>query len=415
MPAHASLEAVLRSTHRALVEGFRASGSWIQVLDSQCPGGGYARQYDGEEVTLSAEVIDLAQRLALRLWREQEVLVVVAGQTPDLPDVVHRQLEELELASVLAVALGAGTECLGFLALTRREQDPPWSQVEIDSAKQIGHDLGAALMTARALEREREMVRELQRLDDYRSQLIATMSHELRTPLTVIAGNLEMLGGLDLESVAMQHHAAMTRGADRMKKVVDNLLVLARVSNPQHPLVPVPVDLHDVAHDVVALVDSAARTKGLTLNVDLEPTDLVVPGDPEEIDRLLANLVSNAVKYTPAGGTVTVSAQYRPEEVVLRVVDDGLGISEEDQAGLFGAFFRTTNPDALAQPGTGLGLAIVATIVERHEGSVNVSSELGTGTTFTVTLPVIHSGQNAVEPGFTTPRNAATRTNVQIA
>jgi signal transduction histidine kinase len=231
------------------------------------------------------------------------------------------------------------------------------------------------------------MVRELQQLDDYRSQLIATLSHELRTPLAVISGNLEMLGDLDLGEAAERFGEAMNRGASRMQKVVDDLLVLARVSDPRHPLEQVPVDLHVVTQEVVALVESTARAKGLTLRVDVERTGLVVAGDPSELDRLLGNLVSNAVKYTHSGGTVEVSVSRRDDDVVLRVSDDGLGISEEDQAGLFRAFFRTTNPEALREPGTGLGLAIVATIVKRHRGRVEVSSRLGVGTTFTVTLP----------------------------
>jgi signal transduction histidine kinase len=271
--------------------------------------------------------------------------------------------------------------------LTRGPDDPTWSAVEAASAQEIGHDLGAALVTARALEGERNLVRELQQLDDYRTQLIATLSHELRTPLTVISGNLEMLGELDLEETARRYHQAMTRGTHRMGKVVDDLLLLARVSDPQHPLVPVPVDVGAVTADVVALVESTARAKGLHLRVDLGPGGLVVPGDATEIDQVVGNLTSNAVKYTQAGGTVAVSAVRREDAVVVEVADDGLGISEEDQVGLFRAFFRTTNPDALREPGTGLGLASVATIVERHRGSVRVSSELGRGTTFTVTLP----------------------------
>lgn len=390
VPAHVSLEDVLRSTHLPLVEGFRASGSWVHVLDS--PGGSYARQHDGEMVTLPQDVIDEACRTAPRLWRDQTVLVVVAGETPDVPELVHRQLENLGLASLLAVALGAGDECLGFMVLTRRAQDPPWSQVEIDSALEIGHDLGAALMTARALERERALVRELQHLDDYRTQLIATMSHELRTPLAVITGNLELLDDLlddlELESNAARHRAAMTRGSERMKKVVDDLLLLASVSNPQHPMVPVPVDLHALVGDVVSRLEERAGEKGIHVFVEVEPTELVVPGNPAELDRLLANLVSNAIKYTDEGGAITIRIAPGDDEVVVRVVDTGIGISESDQVGLFGAFFRTSNPDALAQPGTGLGLAIVATIVERHEGSVNVVSRLGEGTEFVVALPL---------------------------
>ena len=380
----ASVEAVLRLTHGPLVEGFGASGSWIQVFD---PPVGYARAHDGETVFIADEVVDVAIRWAPVLWAEQRCLVATVGESEDLSPAVHALLEDLELWSVLGVPLGVGPECVGFLVLTRRAQDPAWTPGEIDSALEVGHDLGAALTTARALERERTAVRELRQLDDYRSQLIATLSHELRTPLTVISGNLELLGGHGLDPAGERFHAAMTRGTERMQKVVDDLLLLARVSHPQHPLVRAPVDLRTVADDVTMLVESTARSKGLTLAVELEDAPLVVLGDVGELDRLLGNLVSNAVKFTPAGGLVRISARRRGDAVVLRVSDTGLGISEEDQAGLFSAFFRTTNPAALSESGTGLGLAIVASIVERHAGRVEVESRLGEGTTFTVTLP----------------------------
>jgi signal transduction histidine kinase len=380
----ASLEAVLRLTHGPLVEGFGASGSWIQVFD---PGIGYARSRDGETVFVTDEVIEVATRQAPVLWAEQRCLVVTVGESGEMSGAVHALLEDLELCSVLAVPLGVGSECVGFLVLTRRAQDPAWSQGEIDSALEVGHDLGAALTTARALERERTAVRELQQLDDYRSQLIATLSHELRTPLTVISGNLELLGAHGLDAEAERFQAAMTRGTQRMQKVVDDLLLLARVSHPQHPLVRAPVDLRAVVDDVAMLVESTARSKGLTLSVEHEERPLVVLGDAAELDRLVGNLVSNAVKYTPSGGVVRIVARCEDAHVVVRVADTGLGISEEDQAGLFSAFFRTTNPAALSESGTGLGLAIVASIAERHAARIAVESALGEGTTFTVSFP----------------------------
>jgi len=394
VPAQASLDAVLDLVHRPLVDGFRATGSWIQVLDDDGRGRGYVRDHHGDPVPLSDGMAALAHRLAPMMWAEQRMVVVTEhGRThapahaAPLVDEARRQMVELGLSSALGIPLGVGTECLGFVVLGRRAQDPAWTEVEIDSALQIGHDLGAALMTARALERERNMVLELKQLEDYRTQLIATLSHELRTPLTVISGNLELLGELELEKPAPQYHEAMARGTRRMASVVDDLLLLARVSDPHHPLEPVPVDLRRMARDAVALVESSARAEALTLELDLGEDELVVPGDPAELDRLLTNLVSNAVKYTGPGGTVQVSAARRGAEVVLRVADDGFGISEQDQIGLFRPFYRTTNPEALNRPGTGLGLSIVATIVERHRGRVEVSSRLGEGTTFTVTLP----------------------------
>lgn len=400
MPAQASLEAVLHHTHGPLVEGFGAAGSWIEVLDPRI---GYARGRRGEAVDVSEDVIDLARLFAPRLWERQEVLVVGPDLTPREGETrlegeaLERALAEMarvDAACALAVALGAGPECLGLLSVFRRRQDPPWSSAEVASLLQIGHDLGAALMTARALEGERALVRELQLLEDHRTQLISTLSHELRTPLTVIAGNLELLGALDLGERGVRIHGAMKRGTTRMQQVVDDLLLLATVSDPQHPLQRQPVDLRTVVVEVAHLVETPAKLKHITLDVELAPASLVVPGDPTELDRLLTNLLSNAVKYTPEGGHVTVSGLQVGDQVVLRVRDNGLGISEEDQAALFGAFFRSTNPVALREQGTGLGLTIVSTVVGRHGGRLEVESALGEGTTFTVTLPADPADQS---------------------
>lgn len=397
MPTEASLESVIMHTHRPLVEGFQAVGSWVQVLD---PEAGHALRRDGSTVEISESVVELARQFAPKLWASQEAVVVgqdvepLAGvQRIDGPILAasRAQLEQFNVASMLAVALGAGGDCLGFLAVFRRAEDPPWSAVEVESALQIGHDLGAALVAARALESERVLVRELQQLEDYRSQLISTLSHELRTPLTVIAGNLELLEGVVLDESGARIAEAMSRGTLRMQKVVDDLLLLATVSDPAHPLEPRPVDLRRLVDDVVALVETTAKLKELTLEVELGVDALIVSGDHVELDRMVANLLSNAVKYTPQGGHVSVRAVRRSEEVVLQVRDDGLGISEEDQAALFGAFFRSTNPDALREQGTGLGLTIVSTVVGRHGGTLDVESALGEGTTFTVTLPLDRS------------------------
>ena len=389
-PTHGSLEDVLRLTHGQLVASFDSRGSWLHVFQPEGDGVGVVRTEDGAQIDMPADVLELANKVAPQLWSEQRPLVMTADRIPEaLPAAIRELVVRRGVSWGLGVALGVGDECVGFMALWRYADQPAWSPVEVASAQQIGHDLGAALMTARALERERNLVSELQEIDDYRSQLVAMLSHELRTPLTVISGNLELLGDTKLDPQAKRYHEAMGRGTERMQMVVDDLLLLARVSNPNHPLVRLPVDLRSVMREVVSLVESTARSKRVTLTVDLDPAPLVVPGDAVELDRLVGNLVSNAVKYTGSGGTVAVNARRRGGEVVLVVADTGLGISEKDQQGLFRAFFRTTNPEALREHGTGLGLAAVATIVERHQGRVEVRSRLGEGSTFTVTLPTV--------------------------
>ncbi|WP_323794416.1 HAMP domain-containing sensor histidine kinase, partial [Nocardioides sp.] len=207
------------------------------------------------------------------------------------------------------------------------------------------------------------------------------------TPLTVISGNLEMLQDVVLDPETDRFREAINRGTTRMQRVVDDLLLLARISHPQQPVERSPLDLRPAIREVSAFVESTAIAKGLALHVEISDDDLTILGHAAEIERLLSNLVSNAVKYTRTGGTVRVSARRVEHRVVLQVADDGLGISRADQARLFTSFFRTTNPDALRESGTGLGLAIVSHIVQRHGGTVEVASRLGEGSTFTVRLP----------------------------
>ena len=317
-PTHGSLEDVLRLTHGQLVASFDARGSWLHVFQPDGPGVGVVRTHTGEQVEVASDAVGLVGAVASDLWAEQRPLVLARDDVPErLAPAIRRHLTHPDVAWVLGVALGVGEECVGFMALWRHADQPGWSPVEIASAQQIGHDLGAALMTSRALESQRNLVSELQQIDDYRSQLVAMLSHELRTPLTVISGNLELLGDTDLDPQAKRYHEAMGRGTERMQTVVDDLLLLARVSNPSHPLVRLPVDLRSVMREVVSLVESTARSKGVTLTVDLDPAPLVVPGDAVELDRLVGNLVSNAVKYTGSGGTVAVNARRRNGEVVL--------------------------------------------------------------------------------------------------
>ena len=130
------------------------------------------------------------------------------------------------------------------------------------------------------------------------------------------------------------------------------------------------------------------ESKDLVVEVSVPEHPVLALGEREELDKVVLNVVSNAVKYTPEGRRVRITLEAATDVVVLRVADEGLGISEADQAQLFTEFFRSNNPEAVAQPGTGLGLAIVKRIIERHRGQVEVDSTLGEGSTFTVTLPI---------------------------
>jgi signal transduction histidine kinase len=384
---------VLADLQTGLVEGFRSRGSWIQTFDEDGRGSGAIHSAIGVTVELPEGFVELAERSARYCWANQ-IVQVVGIRHPIPPGISEEEnqrivafLHSLGIGSLLFVPLGAGAECLGNLVLTRSGSES-WTELDRRAALDIGHDLGRVILNARTFQREHQLVVELQALDTYKSQLIATVSHELKNPLTAITGYLEILDSASsLDPASRSAVEAMGRGSTRLSRVVEDLLLLSKVGDPHQRMIAADVDVTRIVDEVTDLVSVTARQKDLVVSTDVPPEPVTAWGDAVEIDRLVTNLVSNAVKYTPEGRRVDIRLRQDEGRVVLEVADEGYGISPADQAQLFDEFFRSSNPEAAKQPGSGLGLAIVKRIVERHGGQIDVASELGTGSTFRVTLP----------------------------
>jgi signal transduction histidine kinase len=380
----------------ALVEGFRSLGSWIHTVDEDGHGLGAIYTGDGARVEMPQHLVTLAERAATDSWRAQQV-GLVSRHIPRDPAVskvsepefqeILRFLEGIGVGSLLFVPVGAGRECLGSLVLTRALGDAEWTPAEIDAALEVGRDLGRAVLNARALDRERELVRELKALDDYKTKLIATLSHELKSPLAAMLANIEYLEQtVDLGQDALAVLAAVDRGAVRLVRVVEDLLLLAKVGDPHLPLLTRPVNLPDVVDDVVNLA-SIADQRRVKVSLDGEAGQLNAVGDPAELDIMVTNLLSNAIKYSAPDSVVTVTLSRDDAWIVLSCEDKGIGIAPADRSQLFREFFRSELPEVKAQAGTGLGLTIVDRIVTRHLGRIEVESVLGRGSTFRVYLP----------------------------
>jgi signal transduction histidine kinase len=390
-----SLELVLEACRSAVTVCFDAVGMWLTAFGSDGDTSTTSYALDGDADPPFAEIDDVVIGLAHRYWDDQYVAHFSHARR-DLPGLPEEDAERLlgfldriGIGSVLFVPLGAGPECLGFLVLTRISDTPPWTATERDAALDIGRDLGRAVANARQLERERAVADRLRRLDGYRMEMVNTLGHELRTPLFSMTANLEMLDVDSLGPGDRRSVAAANRGAERMKAVIEDLLTMAQVADPEREFVPEPVDLRQVLLDVAEECRHAAASKAQVCRIDAPDAPVLVAGRSDELHRMLANLASNAIKYSPDGAPIDVRLARVDRDVHVSIADAGIGISEHDQGKLFREFFRSTNPDALARPGTGLGLAIVDRIVQRHSGRVEVDSGLGRGTTVSVTIPAL--------------------------
>ena len=229
-------------------------------------------------------------------------------------------------------------------------------------------------------------VTDLDRLETMRRDFIANASHELRTPLTVINGFLEIANtepALD-QGTRMQHLKLMTEQGKRMQNLVDDMLVLTRLESIDYPPRKEHVEIHTLLEQVHSEAEalSAGRHK---VSVDIDGPDIV--GGADELRSAFSNLVSNAVRYTPEGGAISISWTSTPQGPEFSVQDTGIGIKKEHLSRLTERFYRVDKGRSRDTQGTGLGLAIVKHVLVRHDARLRVESEPGKGSTFTIHFP----------------------------
>jgi PAS domain S-box-containing protein len=229
-------------------------------------------------------------------------------------------------------------------------------------------------------------------LDELKSDFVATVSHDLRAPLTFMRGYATMLPMVgNLTEKQGEYVDKILEGVGQMSELIDDLLDLGRVEAGVG-LERKPCHLGAILIEAVDGMRARAITKGLALRLEPPEEPAVVAGDAALLRQMVANLVDNAIKYTPDGGTVTVGLVVHDRQAAIRVTDTGIGIAPDDQVRLFEKFYRIRRRDTADVPGTGLGLAIVKSIVERHGGRVWVESELGKGSSFHILLPLAEPG-----------------------
>ena len=298
---------------------------------------------------------------------------------------MHKSGELIDVAITLSPLRDDDGGIVGVSSILRDISDRKELEAQRERLLARERNARADAEYARAIVEEQN--ERLRQLDVLKDEFVASVSHELRTPLTSISGYLELLleaGGLSEQQE--QFLGVVSRNAERLLRVVGDLLFVAQLKSSQVVLELAPVDLTDLVGSAVQSVAPLAHDRGIDLRLDCQ-TLLPLTGDAGRLGQMIDNLLTNALKFTPHGGRVEVRSFAQDDGVCVQVRDTGMGIAEEDQQRLFERFFRTSEAQAEAIQGTGLGLSIVAAIVEAHCGSIEVESEPGVGTTFTVVLP----------------------------
>jgi signal transduction histidine kinase/DNA-binding response OmpR family regulator len=228
-------------------------------------------------------------------------------------------------------------------------------------------------------------------LDRMKTEFVSQVSHELRTPLTAIKGFTELVldgDAGDINEEQTEYLGIVKSNVDRLMALINDLLDIARIESGRVQLKIAPVDLDELVKLVGQSMRPLVQGKDQTLRTEIEPNLPVVMADRDRVVQVLTNLVSNAHKYTPAGGSILVRAHTVDGMVKIEVQDNGMGIPAEDVPRLFSRFFRVDSSLTREIGGTGLGLSIVKSIVELHGGAVTVDSVQGEGSTFDFTLPL---------------------------
>jgi len=400
-----SADEAIEATCAALGKGLAVDRVLFHIIDSDRVvrhGRQWHRPGLSDLPDLSEELLRHEVELAQEMWGSATSSALADFLDPRVQEAERAQLfsRATGARAVILAPVGLGERVLGVIALMMLDGPRHWSAPEVNAVQQSATFVARSIVQGEYDAHQAEHVERLERLDQQKTDFMATVSHELRTPLTSIAGYLELLRDGDVGDLSQQQAAMLDiieRNTVRLRGLIEDLLVLNRIESTGLRAVVRPVGVGDLIRHLGDSLAPMADAAGVTLRIEPVPQEAVISADSAQVERALVNVVSNAVKFTRSGGAVTVSVEL-PEarddsEDATRVVrircrDNGIGIPAADLERLFVRFFRASNATSQAIPGTGLGLAIVKTIVEGHEGTLTLSSTEGEGTEVVIELPL---------------------------
>ena len=346
---------------------------------------------------------DSALRTADLLWARAEVLTSDGWDSSDAApgSWLPGSLEAKHASASVLVPMGEGDSSLGLIWIALLDKPRSWSRAELGLIQHVAGNAAHGLIQSHLISSQQQVVKQLQQLDKAKTDFLATVNHELRTPLTSIIAYLDMIQESTVNPVSSEVHQMLdivVRNTERLRLLIEDMLSVSRNGQTESSLHLTPVRLGRTLDIVTGALRPLAKLQNVTIALEPVQEDPEIMGDEVQLEQVFTNLVSNAIKFTPSGGKIHVgsvshAAADGTRWATVSVADTGIGISSDELAHVFTRFYRASNAMAGAVPGTGLGLAITQDIVSRHGGRIDVASELGAGTTVTVSLP-LDNGRN---------------------
>ncbi len=324
-------------------------------------------------------------RFAARLGRT--IVVADVRQDQRFAEPETATLAQLGVVAVAATPIRVGGQLAGALALSQIDRAREWTADEVRLIEAVAQELRVAITAAEAFERQRAAVGELERLNRAKSDFVSIVSHEFRTPLTGIQGFSEMMQSEDLTLDEMREYAGdINKDAHRLNRMITEMLDLDKMESGRMKLHREPLDLNTIVSESVDRLRPNAPQHPVSLRLD--PLIGEMSGDRDKLTQVMANLLNNAVKYSPNGGEIVVSTRVEGNTAHVVVRDHGMGIPKEALDAIFERYSRVESPATRHIQGTGLGLPIVREIVQLHGGMVWAESSVGEGSLFHVSLPL---------------------------
>lgn len=361
-------------------ESLSADGVWMYEVD-------WDKLLGEPADSLSRLSPELQSRLMKALEKSDSALL----WTREGPAEAVPFLERAGLAQLLAAPLKAGERLLGFIAAFKVSTFFLLS--DQDFLTILASQGAVALENAKLFEQIQKAFVELQEVEKLKSNFVTLVAHEFRTPLSLILGYASILSEELQEARLKEFAEIIVRNAMRLSSLIEDLLDLRQLERKATSVQLETIFLPELVHKVLENYEPIARNKSLELVIDIPPEAHRIHADPAKLEVVLSNLISNAIKFTPSGGKITVGARLEDKPFIF-VKDTGIGIPPEEKDKIFQSFYQVGEPVSMGQRGLGLGLYIARELVNMWGGRMWVESEVGKGSTFWFTLPALQEDKN---------------------